>query len=300
MPRMSINGILNINKPEGKTSFQIVALVRHLSAEKHVGHIGTLDPLARGVLPICIGAATKIIQFIDDNNKTYQADIELGVSTDTYDREGTIVSRKEIGDLNLKQIEDVLASFEGVLEQIPPRYSALKYQGKRYYELARADIPFQPKSRKVEIYKITINSVQLPVISITIECGKGTYIRSLAHDIGEVLHCGAHLKNLNRLRSGIFHIEDSIPYQDIGRIFKEGKWDDVLYPVDKPLETWRKVTLTESDELAIKTGNSISLNIDIESNSDYIRAHNGSGKCIALLQYITEQKLWHPKKVFVY
>ncbi|OGN91307.1 MAG: tRNA pseudouridine(55) synthase TruB, partial [Chloroflexi bacterium RBG_13_48_17] len=144
---MSIDGILNVNKPEGKTSFNVVAWLRRLTGEKHVGHAGTLDPIATGVLPICFGQATRVVQFLTECSKTYLAQIELGITTDTFDRQGKITGRGDPGGITVTQIEEALSSFQGIINQVPPAYSALKHQGKRYYELARAGVSIKLKAR---------------------------------------------------------------------------------------------------------------------------------------------------------
>jgi tRNA pseudouridine55 synthase len=296
---MGINGIINVNKPSGKTSFQIVSSIRKYTREKRVGHIGTLDPLASGVLPVCIGSATRIIQYIDDNNKTYRAEIELGISTETYDREGAVTRTKDASDITAEQVSRVLESFTGTIQQTPPRYSALKLQGKRYYELARADIDFQPVPRTVEIRTIKIDSFQPPCVTLTIECGKGTYIRSLAHDIGESLGCGAHLKNLIRLKSGIFEIEDSVPFDEITRKFAEGDAAGILYPADRVLQNRDRVTLSEDEKKAVINGISIPLPDSASQQKNLVCAYTEGGEFAAILRYEPEQNLWHPEKVFV-
>jgi len=188
---MGINGILNVDKPEGKTSFYVVARLKRLTAEKHVGHAGTLDPIATGVLPVCFGQATRIAQFISNGSKTYSAQIELGITTDTYDRQGKIVERSDSSQITRHQLEEALSSFRGVIDQVPPAFSALKQGGRRCYEMARAGAKPELKSRKVEITRLELVDCRLPVIEVEIDCGKGTYIRSLAHDIGERLGCSA-------------------------------------------------------------------------------------------------------------
>ncbi len=177
--------ILNIDKPKGKTSFSIVAMVKHFSGERRVGHAGTLDPEATGVLPVCLGKSTRVIEYLVDATKTYRAQIELGITTDTYDASGKITHKSDPSNINLEQFKSVLASFSGPIEQIPPMYSAVKYQGKPLYKLARAGIQVERKSRTAQIHYIKLIDWQPPLVTVEIECGKGTYIRSLAHDIGQ-------------------------------------------------------------------------------------------------------------------
>jgi tRNA pseudouridine55 synthase len=296
--KMSIDGILNVNKPEDKSSFNTVAWLKRLTGEKHVGHAGTLDPIATGVLPICFGQATRVAGFLTESTKTYLAQIELGVTTDTFDRQGEIIERGDTSDITVTQIEKALTAFQGVIKQVPPVYSALKYQGRRYYELARAGIPIKPKPRQVEILNLELISCQLPLITINVECSKGTYIRSLAHDIGQYLRCGAHLKNLSRLRCGQFHIEDALYLPQIEEAFQKGTWEEFLHPLDSPLSNWKTIIVDKRNELAIKNGCSLSLDETFLPPEKNCRAYNLDGYLIALLHFIPEKKLWHPERVF--
>jgi len=296
--KMSIDGILNVNKPEDKTSFNTVAWLKRLTGEKHVGHTGTLDPIATGVLPICFGQATRVAQFLTESSKTYLAQIELGVTTDTFDRQGKIIERGDTSDITVTQIEEALIAFQGVINQVPPVYSALKYQGRRYYELARAGIPIKPKPRQVEIVNLELISCQLPLITINVECSKGTYIRSLAHDLGQCLRCGAHLKNLIRLRCGPFRIEDALYLPQIEDAFRKGTWEEFLHPLDSPLSNWKTIIVDKRNELAIINGCSLSLDETFLPPEKNCRAYNLNGYFIAVLNFIPEKKLWHPERVF--
>jgi len=188
-----VDGILNINKPRDRTSFSVVAMVRRLSGERRVGHAGTLDPAATGVLPVCLGQGTRVTEYLVDAAKTYRAQIELGVATDTYDASGKITEQGDPSGISREQVESALASFRGTIQQIPPMYSAVKHLGQPLYKLARSGIEVERKSRRAEIYRLEITDWQLPVVTIEVECSKGTYIRSLAYDLGRSLGCGAHL-----------------------------------------------------------------------------------------------------------
>jgi tRNA pseudouridine55 synthase len=295
---MSIDGILNVNKPEGKTSYNVVAWLKHLTREKHVGHAGTLDPIATGVLPICFGQATRITQFLTDSSKTYLAQVELGVITDTFDRQGEIVERRDPSSITVTQIEEALTNFQGVINQVPPIYSALKHQGRRYYELARAGIPIKLKPRQVEISNLELVNCQPPLITINVDCSKGTYIRSLAHDLGQHLGCGAHLKNLTRLRCGPFYIEDALSLSQIEGAFHKDNWKEILHSMDSPLSNWKAIIVDKGNELAIRNGRSLPLDETILPSEKYCRAYNLDGNFIAVLQFIPDKKLWHPEKVF--
>lgn len=295
---MSVDGILNVNKPEGKTSYHVVAQLKRISGEKHVGHAGTLDPIATGVLPICFGQATRITQFLTNSSKTYLAQIELGVTTDTFDRQGEIIERRDAGGITTPQIEKALTHFQGVINQVPPAYSALKHQGRRYYELARAGIPIELKPRQVEISKLELINYQSPLITINVDCSKGTYIRSLAHDIGQYLGCGAHLKNLTRLRCGQFCIEDALSLPQIEDAFHKDKWKELIQSIDSPLSSWQAIIVDKEKELAIRNGRSLTLDETSLCSDKYCRAYNLNGNFIAVLQFIPDKKLWHPYKVF--
>ena len=295
---MATSGIFNVNKPEGKTSFDIVTLIRRLTREKHVGHAGTLDPMATGVLPICFGQGTRVIRFIMSSSKTYLAQIELGTATDTFDREGKITQRSDVGHINANQIEKALAAFRGIIEQVPPTYSAIKYNGKRCYDLARAGTPIKLNPRQVEIFSLEIISYQLPVLTIKVACGKGTYIRSLAHDLGQYLGCYAHLKNLTRLQYGPFHIDNALSISEIEKSFQQNTWTELFHSIDSPLSDLKSVIVSKDNESAIRNGRSLSLTKDEPFLEEYCRAYNLDGHLIAVLHFIPDQKLWHPKIVF--
>jgi tRNA pseudouridine55 synthase len=295
---MSSNGLLNINKPESKTSFAVVAGLKRLTGERHVGHTGTLDPMATGVLPVCFGQATRIARFITDFSKSYIAQIELGTITDTFDREGIILEQNSPDGISEDMVLHILSSFQGVVTQVPPKYSALKYKGKRYYELARAGIDVEPKPRQVEIHRIELIDYRSPIVTIKVECSKGTYIRSLAYDIGRYLGCGAFLKELVRIASGPFRIEDSLSMTEVEDACTRGIWRELLQPVDGPISYLQSITVNEKDEKAIKNGCSIDLEDAHLQQDEYCRAYDPSGKFIAILRYLSGKKRWHPDRVF--
>jgi tRNA pseudouridine55 synthase len=296
--KMGINGILNVNKPEGKTSFDVVSRLKRLTAEKHVGHAGTLDPIATGVLPVCFGQATRVTQFLTNSSKTYSAQIELGITTDTFDRQGRIVERSDHRGITLAQIEEALVAFRGIINQVPPAFSALKQAGRRCYELARAGAPLELKSRQVEITKLELVACQLPLIEINVDCSKGTYIRSLANDIGQYLGCGAYLKNLTRLRCGPFSIQDALTLDQIEDEFHKDTWKNVIHPVDTPLSSWKVVIVGRKNELEIRNGCPLPANQTDQIKEKYCRAYDLDGNFLAVLHFIPEKRHWHPEKVF--
>ncbi len=293
---MSINGILNINKPAGKTSLEIVALVRRWSRQRHIGHAGTLDPGATGVLPICLGQAARVSPFIVAAHKTYQAEIELGVSTDTYDAAGKVTQRVDPSHIIREQVEGVFPSLRGTILQKPPMYSALKHQGERLYKLARAGITVERGERKAEVFRLELLQWQPPLFTIEVECGKGTYIRSLAHDLGQSIGCGAHLRRLVRLRCGPFDINDSLTIPQLEDSFRHNYWQDLLYPMDVVLEHWIAAIVSKEKEHAIRNGRPLAL-----GNGDdkgHCRAYSLDGRFLAVLRFLPEKGVWQPAKVF--
>lgn len=293
---MSIDGILNVNKPAGKTSLEVVDLVRRLSGQRRVGHAGTLDPMATGVLPVCLGQATRVISFIVDAHKIYRAQIKLGIATDTYDAEGKATQRGDPAHIAKEQVEEVLQSLSGSILQKPPMYSALKHQGQRLYELARAGIEVERQEREVEVFRLEMVAWQPPLLTVEVECGKGTYIRSLAHDLGQALGCGAHLRELARLKSGPFDIGDSLTIPQLEDSFRHNYWPDLLYPMDVVLERWCAAIVCKEKEQAIRNGRALSLG-DGEDRA-YCRAYSLDGRFLAVLRFIPENGLWQPAKVF--
>jgi len=291
-----MDGILNVNKPREKTSFSVVTLVRRLTGEKRVGHAGTLDPLASGVLPVCIGQATRLVEYMMDTAKIYRAEIELGITTDTYDAEGKVTQKTDASNINRKQVETALSMFRGEITQTPPAYSAVKYHGKPSYKLARAGIAIVPKRRLARIDRIEVIDWQPPVVTVEIDCGKGTYIRSLANDLGQMLGCGAYLKNLARLRCGVFDIADSVTIDELEEAFRVGYWEGLLYPMDSVLTSLPAVVIGEENERAVCNGKAVPL--EGCSPADLCRAYNQCGNLLAVLRFDTERGLWQPEKVF--
>jgi tRNA pseudouridine55 synthase len=297
-----LDGILNIDKPRGKTSFSIVALVKRLSRERRVGHAGTLDPEATGVLPVCLGQGTRIVEFLVDTTKTYHARIEMGVATDTYDGSGQITQRKDPSGINRRQIESALEKFRGSIRQIPPMYSAVKHHGQPLYKLARAGINIERESRPATIHRLELITWQPPVATLEVECGKGTYIRSLANDLGQSLGCGAHLQSLIRTRCGLFDIKDAIPVPKLKEAFRCGYWPHFVYPVDIVLQHLSAVVVSDAAEDIIRKGGSLALEHGGPGEKGYsgqaqCRAYTLDGRFLGVLDRVPATGLWHPKKV---
>ncbi|MFQ5586774.1 MAG: tRNA pseudouridine(55) synthase TruB [Thermodesulfobacteriota bacterium] len=206
---MSLAGILVIDKPGGMTSHDVVMKVRRTLEVRKVGHTGTLDPMATGVLPLCIGGATKIASFLESGEKGYTATIRFGVETDSYDAEGKVVAESDTSDISDERVLEALTHFKGRIEQIPPMFSAVKVGGTPLYKLARKGITVQRRAREVEICRLDVEKIDMPFLTVHIACSKGTYIRSLSHDIGMTVGCGAHLAALRRTKSGNFTLDDA-------------------------------------------------------------------------------------------
>jgi len=220
-----MNGVVVVDKPQGRTSYDVVQEVRKILNAKKAGHTGTLDPMATGVLPVCINEATKLVQFLSGDSKDYRATMLLGVETDTLDVEGKILSTRE-PSVREKDIEDALKNCSGIMTQIPPSYSAVKFQGKALYHWARRGISVERPARTVEIRRLTLLNVRLPYVTFFVSCSKGTYIRSLCADLGEQLGCKACLAGLRRTRSGRFLDEEAVSLEDLrkDRAVPEGRW----------------------------------------------------------------------------
>lgn len=295
---MKINGILNINKPTGRTSFSIIAWLRKLTGEKHIGHTGTLDPMATGVLPVCLGQATKITRFLIDTDKSYTAQVELGITTDTFDGDGRIVKRRDAGKITPDNVINALSSFRGIISQLPPIYSAIKYHGKPYYRFAHSGEMIEPEARTVKINNLEILELNLPLITLKVDCGKGTYIRSLANDLGESLGCGAYLKKLIRNRSGIFTLEDSYSPGQVEEAFTGGDLEKLIYPVDYPLNAYRKMTLSQEEEKIVVHGGYIMGHETMEQPEELWLAYTNNNKLAAILDFDLRIKQWHPLMVF--
>jgi len=295
-----MDGILNINKPVGQTSYAVVALVKRLTGEKRVGHAGTLDPMASGVLPVCLGQATRLVEYLMSSTKTYLAEIELGINTDTFDKEGTVTGRRDCTAVTLEQITNTLQLFTGDIQQVPPKYSALKHHGRPLYELARAGIDVEVKSRHAFIKSIEVKDFHSPGLTVEVICGKGTYIRSLANDLGEKLGCGATLRNLIRTRVGIFDYANALTPEQLQEAYRTGYWESLLYPMDSILGDWQAVVVGTEMEKTIRSGIQVDLDRYFKANKEnqFARAYTLEGTLLGIMRFDKEKQLWQPEKVF--
>ena len=295
------SGILNVNKPVGMTSFAVVSLVRRLTGVRRVGHAGTLDPIADGVLPVCLGRATRIVEYLVSAPKAYHAGIRLGAATDTYDSEGTVVATGDPSGVTREEVEAVLAGFVGEIRQLPPLYSALKHQGRPLYEYARAGKTVPRQERTVTIYRLELRCFAPPTLEIELEVGRGAYVRSLAQDLGERLGCHAHLERLTRLRSGPFALEDAIGLDELREAAEQGTWKELLYPADYVLESWYAALLGEEHSLDLCRGQLVELApvrpelLNLAPDTP-CRAYSHEGEFLGILRYRGGGR-WHPEKV---
>lgn len=248
-----MNGTVIVDKPSGKTSFDIVNDIRKVLKIKKIGHTGTLDPMTTGVLPICINEATKLIQFFTNDDKEYRATMLLGLETDTFDMEGRIMTRKLPG-VTSDEIEEAFQSFTGTIEQRVPRYSAIKFKGKPLYKWTREGVDITPPLRKIDIYRIRIEEIDLPYVSFFVACSKGTYIRSLCSDIGKRLGCGACLYKLRRIKSGHFKEESAIILEGLDKKEKERIIRANLLPITDALPNFCSITIDAEVADKIKKG----------------------------------------------
>jgi tRNA pseudouridine55 synthase len=266
----NIHGILLLDKRLGVSSNKALQEVRHLFNANKAGHTGSLDPLATGLLPLCFGEGTKVSALMLDDNKRYQVLVQLGVMTDTGDAEGSIIETKPVPDLSIEQIQACLQQFTGEIDQIPPMYSALKHNGRKLYELAREGKTIERKARRITIFELKLltdfqaEARKPDQLRLEVFCSKGTYIRSLAEDIGHALGCGGTVNELRRLEAGQFNIEDAMTIEQL-RALSEQDLFQALINVDKPLEALRSVHLSEAQAISIKYGQSINLAPDLTS-----------------------------------
>jgi len=295
---MGVNGILNVNKPSGPTSFSIVSQIRRITGEKRVGHAGTLDPAATGVLPVCLGQATRVVEFLLACPKEYIAVIELGTSTDTFDGEGRITGRQDSGHITLPLIQKTLILFEGSIDQVPPAYSAIKVKGRQSYELAREGIEVSHQPRKVRIDSLELLAFNHPYLKVKVLCSKGTYIRSLANDLGEKLGCGAFLKDLVRTAYGPFKIAEAVSPASFQDAMRNSNAGSLIYPTDYPLLGWGKQVLDPEEAQDVRRGHDLDLGQVNPEDNIYCRAYSPDGRFLAIMKVVPESGLWHPEKVF--
>lgn len=296
-------GILNLNKAIGLSSHDAVLRVRRITGQKKAGHAGTLDPLATGVLLVCLGQATRVSEYLMQGAKVYRARIRLGVTTDTFDAEGQVTAQAEVSATRA-QVEDVLRGQQGTFQQTPPPYSAVKRNGVPLYELARrgdegqrqAQEMARSQTRIVHVESLTLVCWQPPDLEIEVQCSKGTYVRSLAHELGQRLGCGAYLTGLVRTASGTFHIEQAVTLEQLEQAFIHGQGPRLLLPLDTALQDYPAVALDPSEARKMRSGQRVQL--PSAPDADMCRAYGLDGRLLALLRREADG-WWRPHKVFV-
>lgn len=298
-----MNGIINVYKEKGYTSHDVVAVLRKIAGQKKIGHTGTLDPDATGVLPVCLGRATKLCDLLTDRDKTYEAVLLLGKTTDTQDISGAILKEQPTDHLNEAEVTKVIESFKGTYDQIPPMYSALKVNGKKLYELAREGKTVERKSRKVTIYQIHIKEIQLPRVRMEVTCSKGTYIRTLCHDIGNRLGTGGCMEELTRTKVGRFELKDSLKLEELSDLAQNGRLEDALIPLDQMFSELQSVVPAEKYISKAYNGNDFFKNQLSEDgkfcSGEKVRVYDAQGHFIGVYRYMEDRKMFHLVKMFL-
>lgn len=286
-----LEGILNIDKPTGMTSHDVVGRVRRAAGMRRVGHSGTLDPMATGVLVVCLGRATRLVEYLVGRPKTYYGIVRLGQTTDSYDADGKIVSEKAVPKLTAETIEPLLDQFRGDILQIPPMVSAIKKDGKKLYELAREGITIERPPRPVTIYQLDLLDISSPEVTLRIQCSAGTYIRSIAYDLGELLGCGGHLASLRREQVGEFSVENAVPLDSLN----SDNIGSYLQRPERAVSHMPRLEVGFDDEINLLNGKLVSRETDHE-NGTLVQTYNPAGRFIGLVY--AHENFWKAKKMF--
>lgn len=297
-----LNGIINVYKEAGFTSHDVVAKMRGICGQKKIGHTGTLDPAATGVLPVCLGSGTRLCDMLADRDKEYVAKLLLGVSTDTQDTTGRVLTRKEV-TASEQEVRDAILSFQGAYQQVPPMYSALKVNGKKLYELARAGREVERQPRPVVIHELEILDMELPLVTIRVACSKGTYIRTLCADIGDRLGCGGAMAFLERTRVGEFKLEDALTLKQLEALRDQGKLGDRVKPVDSCFLSCPVLHVEEAHRKLIDNGNAFYPSQTVEGkrfgHGKWVRVYNEEGRFYGIYAYKEEVSRYQPVKMFL-
>lgn len=296
------HGVINIYKEAGYTSHDVVARIRGICGQKKVGHTGTLDPDATGVLPVCLGSGTKLCDMLTDQDKEYEAELLLGCVTDTQDMSGKILGQNNV-TARSEEIRQAVKSFQGDYLQIPPMYSALKVNGKKLYELARAGKEVERNARQVRIHKIEIIDMKSPVVHIRVNCSKGTYIRTLCADIGDKLGCGGAMASLKRTRVGRFTMEDSVTLSSLETLRQEGRVEEKLYPVDNMFADCPSAHLMQETVRLVENGNPFFPEQTLEGKAwgdgEWIRVYDEDHRFYGIYAYDNSRLRYQPVKMFL-
>ena len=293
----TVSGVLVIDKPVGMTSHSVVQVVRQGTGIRRAGHTGTLDPRASGVLVVLLGPAVRLSEYISASDKRYQAIIRLGETTDTFDGDGEVISRAPV-DITLEEIEEALKKFEGRIEQVPPAYSAKRIHGKKAYELAREGEEVELEPKEIDVYHLELLEWDPPEAIIDVFCSSGTYVRSLANDLGEALGCGGHLVGLRRTKSGEFALRDAVQLRKLEEAFDYGDWYKYLIPAAEALADWPSRELSTEEVDLVRHGHRVTSETPPENPDHWVRAISEQGELVALMEYLPEENEWQPRKVF--
>lgn len=297
-----LNGIINVYKEAGFTSHDVVAKMRGICGQKKIGHTGTLDPGAVGVLPVCLGNGTKLCDMLTDRDKEYVAELLLGVSTDTQDTAGQVLEEKPV-TCTEEEVKEGILSFVGKYDQVPPMYSALKVNGKKLYELARAGREVEREAREVQILYIEILEIKLPRVNIRVGCSKGTYIRTLCDDIGRKLGCGGCMASLMRTRVGEFEVSDSLTLGQLQELKDKGTLDTCVKSTDSCFEKNPAVHVAEEHGKLLDNGNAFCASQTLEKKryraGEWVRVYKESGEFYGIYAYDAEKHRYQPVKVFL-
>lgn len=298
MTRPTADGVLVLNKPKGVTSMDMVRLAKRVSHVKRVGHAGTLDPIATGVLPVCFGQATRLMEFLVDGRKVYRAEFKLGSATDTYDATGEVTGTGDASGVSREDIEALFPDFTGMVKQQPPMYSAVKHEGQRLYDLARAGVEVERPARDVVVHKLTILDWAPPFVSIEVECGRGFYMRTFGHDLGVALGCYAHLTELQRVKAGPFTIEDCLEPEQVEEAGEA--WEDLLLAPDAAVQSMDAVTVPQAAERHLRNGQPVSLPAAglYVQHLEVRRAYSTDGRFLGIVRFDRAESHWKPERVF--
>lgn len=301
------HGVINVYKEPGFTSHDVVAKLRGILRQKKIGHTGTLDPAAEGVLPVCLGQGTRLADMLTDQTKTYQAVLLLGRETDTQDTTGQVLAEYPV-KVTEEEVRQKAASFVGEYNQIPPMYSALKVDGKKLYELARAGKEVERKARQVRILSLTVDWAALPRAGLTVTCSKGTYIRTLCYDLGKELGCGGCMEKLKRTRVGRFSWEDSHTLSQIQQLRDEGRVEEIILPIEEMFDGPKVRAPLAWDKLVVN-GNPVKeemfrqfswdIRPEEDGNGMAVRVYSSSKAFLGVYEYDPEKRWWKPKKMFL-
>jgi tRNA pseudouridine55 synthase len=291
----AVSGVLVVDKPVGLTSHDVVQIIRRGTNIRRAGHTGTLDPRASGVLVVLIGPAVRLSEYVSASDKRYQATVHLGSTTDTFDAEGRITSSASVENISEEQFEDALQQFIGEIQQVPPPYSAVKVQGRKAYERAREGEEIELEPRTIHVYSLELLEWNPPEAVIDVFCSSGTYVRSLANDLGTALGCGAHLVGLRRTKSGRFTLRDAVSLRRLQESFHVGDWYKYLIPAAEALGDWEMVELDGDQVELIRHGHRVPAE---PGSTGWVRGISQQGDLVALLELDEATNEWQPRKVF--